>query len=190
MNARLTHRPFSLVVIVLLSTACEKVDLSEFNNGDTPGNHSVVSSNLPASVGEGTQDAPYTVDQIIDGDLPAESLWLIGYVVGSTYRTLSNASFTIPTTYTSNILLSFDSACTSVERCIPVELSTTALQKAVGLASNSERHRQCAMVQGIPNRYFSTNGIRNVSAAYWLPGFDISTIDPRPTPWEETEEEY
>lgn len=174
--------------ICLSFIACEKVDISEL----TDNNQTVPSSPAtpPLAVGRGTQEVPYTVDQVLNNELPAESCWVIGYVVGSTYRTMSGASFDKEAGYTSNILLSSDSTCCSKERCIPIELPTAAIQHAIGLPHNQPYHRQCAMIQGTPNLYFSTRGIRKTSSAYWLPHFDISTIAPPPIPWDEVEREY
>ena len=172
---------------ILLATSCEKIDLEE----EGEGNESVVSQTIPQRSGEGTQDSPLMVEQVINGDtLSSRYYWVIGYVVGSTYRNINNATFEASTTNESNILLASDSTCTSVDRCIPVELISNKIRQIASLASNPERHRQCIMVQGQYGRYFSRSGLRDTRAAYWLPGFDIASIVTAPTQWEEHDSIY
>ena len=161
--------------------ACEKVDISEFVDSEP------ASPILPVALGKGTQERPYVVEQIMEDTVPPENCWVIGYVVGSTYRTMDGASFMSQSAYAGNVLLSSDSTCKDKAGCIPIELSTSAMQKAVNLLHNAKYHRQCVMVQGVPGRYFNVNGVRNIQSAYWLLDFDISDINSFPVPWEEVE---
>lgn len=92
-------------VFLLLAVACEKVDLTKEET--TGGN--VEWSGPPVGTGEGTAQKPYTVEEI--QTLPmgeTGQCWVIGYVVGATYRSMNEAMFTSATSYTSNILLSAD----------------------------------------------------------------------------------
>lgn len=180
----MTHvRSLLGVAFCLLSVAgCEKIDLEEEGGGGEP----VLAQTLPQRSGEGTQESPLMVEQVINSDtLSSRYYWVIGYVVGSTYRTMNNAVFEATTTYDSNILLASDSTCTSVDRCIPVELKSSKIQQIASLPNNPGRHRQCIMVQGQYGRYFNRPGLRETRAAYWLPGFDISTIVTAPIQWNE-----
>ena len=180
----MTHvRTILCLVSCLLSvTGCEKIDLEKEGGGGEP----VVAQTLPLRSGEGTQESPLMVEQVIESDtLSARYYWVIGYVVGSTYRTMGNAVFEATTTYDSNILLASDSTCTSVDRCIPVELKSTKIRQIASLPSNPGLHRQCIMVQGQYGRYFSRPGLRETRSAYWLPGFDISSIVTAPIQWNE-----
>ncbi len=178
-------RALGLALALCLLSACEKVDVeAEKENPD-------VEQLRPTSLGEGVQSSPYTVSQIIEGKATTGStVWVIGYAVGSTYRTMSNALFTAETSYTSNILLANNSSCNATESCIAVELSTTAIQQALSLAYNPNHHRHCIMVCGQASRYFSQPGIRNVKDGYWLPNFDPSALNSSPTEWDEHEEQY
>ena len=179
-----------ILLHALLSVACEKVDIEaeKDKTKETP----VAPSVLPTASGKGTQDAPFLVEQIINGeeDMESQLKWYIGYVVGSTYRTMQNPCFEAETSYTSNILLSSDPQCERPERCIPVELRTAALQKAFSLHHNSNRFRQCIVLQGHSSMYFLTNGLRDIQTGYWLPDFDLSTIKTAPSEWEERSETY
>jgi len=180
-------RSLFAVLLPFLLCCCEKVDFGE-ENGALP---SKIEEKKPLSVGQGTQESPYTVGQVLQGGLPTGLNWFVGYVVGSTYKTMANCLFEGETTYTSNILLSADSLCQSSEECIPVELKSTTLQKSLSLCYNSVHFRQCVMLQGRVGVYFRCNGIRELGAGYWLDGFDISFLPATsPIEWEEREEEY
>jgi len=176
---------FLLAASLCLISACEKIDLEE-ENGDSDAEHIV-----PHTVGMGTQEAPYTVRQLLQGDiLTAQEAWVIGYIVGSTYRSMSNAIFAGRTTYTGNILISYDSLCSSENKCIAVELASTSIQKRLSLASDSTHYRKCVAVNGTIGRYFNRVGLREAKEGYLLPGIDLQAIDPRPTDWEEIENKY
>ena len=170
-------------VFLLLAVACEKVDLTKEET--TGGN--VEWSGPPIGTGEGTAQKPYTVEEI--QTLPmgeTGQCWVIGYVVGATYRSMNEAMFTSATSYTSNILLSGDSLCEDIRNCIPVELNGKKMQKAFALPQNPAGFRQCAVFHGTAARYFSKNGLREIDAGHWLLGFDIQAICPTPQEWEDT----
>lgn len=178
-----------ILLHALLTAACEKVDIEA--EKDKTQESPVGTPVLPTASGEGTQDAPFLVEQVINGkDTETQLKWYIGYVVGSTYRTMQQARFVAESSYTSNILLSSDPQCERPERCIPVELRTVALQKAFSLHHNSNRFRQCIVLQGRSSQYFLTNGLRDIQTGYWLPDFDLSTIKTAPSEWEERSETY
>ena len=182
----MTHRKAWFVILACCLTAgCEKFD-------PDPEAHEETTEHLvPTSTGQGTQTSPYTVEQVIAGDgMTGQTRWFIGYAVGSTYSTIKNAIFTAETSYTTNILLASDSTCKDASVCVPVELSSSSLQKAFSLHYNSKHFRQCILVNGRFGLYFRTNGIRDVQAGYWLPGFDLSTIKTAPTEWQEREDKY
>lgn len=178
-------RILALLPALCLLCACEKVDVEA--TGDDPS----IAHERPTSLGEGTQSSPYTVPQVLSGEAATgTTTWVIGYAVGSTYRTMSNALFSAATTYTSNILLSESPSCTTTASCIAIELSSSTIQQSLSLAHNPQGYRQCILVCGQVSRYFSQPGIRNVKSGYWLPNFDPSTLDSSPTTWEEKAQQY
>ena len=168
----------------LLST-CEKIDIEPNNKNED------VECIIPTSLGLGTQISPYTIEQIQSGELPQTVSWFIGYVVGSTYNTMNNCVFEKETSYKSNILISSNPTCNSVEECVPIELKTTALQKSFSLYYNSDGFRQCVMIRGRTGQYFRTNGIRDVRDGYFLPSLDLSTLkSATPADWQEWQQWY
>ncbi len=176
-----------LVAATLYTTAgCNKYDWAE-EEGKTTEKTQVI---VPSSLGLGTQEAPFTVGQVLNGELASTQAWFIGYVVGSTYSTMNNAIFEAETSYTSNILISDTPECTSVSQCVPVELKNSSLQQSLSLYYNHTNFQQCIVVKGRHAQYFRVHGIRDLQTGYYLPGFDISTIKPTPTEWEEWVETY
>ncbi|MCF0197517.1 MAG: hypothetical protein HUK03_09900, partial [Bacteroidaceae bacterium] len=138
----------------------------------------------PVGVGQGTASHPWTVRHIIN--LPKDtSGWVIGYVVGEAYRSMANADFSAKGEYGSNILLSYDSLCTTTSRCIAVELNTQKRKQACSLRFNKDLFRQCLMVHGKVQTYLDKKGLRDCDASLSLKGFDISLIDPQPEEWEQ-----
>ena len=104
---------------------------------------------------------------------------------------MDNCIFEEETTYTSNILLSSNSTCDSIEECIPVELNSSTLKKALSLYYNSDKFRKCLIIKGRFGQYFRTNGIRDIREGYWLPNLDLSTLkNATPADWQEWHEWY
>ncbi len=162
-------------------TACEKYDFSDA--GQTESDEAW---QRPTDTGQGTSTAPYTVEDILWYDHEGEDeCWVIGYVVGATYRTMENIELTNETSYTRNILLASDTIGLTPWDVLPVELSTTALQKQFSLPYRPEGFHQCVMLQGRPLTYFNTNGLREIRTGHWLFGFNIRSIHPTPQEWTE-----
>ncbi|MBQ9558358.1 MAG: hypothetical protein IJV08_00025 [Bacteroidaceae bacterium] len=180
---------FVLILTAIgLTSNCEKIDWEEEEKSTEEGTTALV---VPVSVGYGTQEAPYIVEQVMKGTNIGSGLkWYIGYVVGSTYSTMKNAVFEGETSYTSNILLSSDSTCQNIDRCIPVELKSASIQQKLSLHHNEARFRQCVVVKARFGQYFRTNGLRDVQTGYWLPAFDLSQIKATPAEWQEWHSTY
>lgn len=172
-------KSISALFAVCLTIACNTMDFSEDITG-TPQMPQPGTIPPPCGTGLGTSDQPYTVEDFLLGRNAAESssCWIIGYVVGATYQSISNAEFNQETSYTTNILLAADSTCKKADQCIPIELKGTQMQKTFALPHNPSGFRQCAMFYGLPGKYFKKPGLRNTSSGVWLYGFDISSITP------------
>lgn len=171
-----------LVSALCLLQSCEKVDVDV----SPTGNDTNYSATRPTAVGKGTQESPYTPEQVIAGEMDGKLHWFIGYVVGSTYSTMKNALFDATTQYESNILIASSAECRDAAKCVPVELKTESLKENLSLSRHPESFQECIMVQGRCLQYFRTNGIREIVAGYWLPGFYI----PSPEEWENENNTY
>ncbi len=183
----MTRRFLLLFAAAVLIGACEKIDLEEDNpSANTEDNYIV-----PKKTGKGTQNAPFTPEQFLkEESLTGGTCWIVGYAVGSTYRTMNNAVFSATGAYTANLLLAEDSLCIDVSQCIPIEL-TSSVQSTLSLGSHPECFHRCILVEGAIGRYFSQRGLRNVKSGYWLPAsFNLRDIDISPTDWEERDETF
>ncbi len=146
---------------------------------------------FPVGHGKGSQRYPYTVLDLSKLNVyPDTAVCVMGYAVGSTYQTMKNAVFCVPTTYGRNILLSMDSTCMHTEHCLPIELSTTASQNKFSLRDRPERYRQVIVVRGMVANYLGRIGLRKINSGYWLPNFAVDSISPSPAYWETYEKEY
>ncbi len=171
----------TILCCALLLVSCQKLLLEEEEGGQ---GNSV--GTFPQGTGAGTEQFPFSVRDVMDGRAQAAdgTVWVIGYAVGAAYRTLSTADFSPSVPYATNLLLSADSLCTDVARCIPVELSSSKSKAQFALPNNPSGYRQCVMLEGIPQTYYKENGLRKVSAGRWLYGFDLSNVSGDPQEWE------
>lgn len=172
----------SLVLLCMLLACCQEVDLTEYSKEST----NSTPTETPAEnvtvlgTGEGTAEHPYMVEHIRSMSLSdGETVWVIGYLVGTAPTSMNNAVFNAEAKNQSNILLSSDSLCSDTACCIPVELSSEKWKKSLSLPMNVVHFRKCLLVQGVPTRYlYNRKGLRKVSAGLWLDGFDIASVAP------------
>lgn len=177
----LLRRRNSLLLLCLLFAACQKVDLTVEPEDEEKASASEEVGSI-IGTGEGSSRCPYTVTDIRSLELSAsDAVWVIGYMVGTAPRAMSNAVLSADADNQSNILLAADSLCTDPERCIPVELSSAKNKASFSLPKNTAHFRKCLLLKGIPSTYLYRKGLRSVSAGLWLDGFDISSV--APTEW-------
>lgn len=176
----------TIMAIGMLS-ACQHMNFDDIDPEDTPSADAI---EQPLHTGQGTLTAPYTVSDFLGKDSLSGTCWIIGYVVGSTYSTMSNALFTVPTEYKTNILLAADSICESTSLCVPVELKSNAMREGFNLVQNPDHLGDCILIYGTVGKYFSQPGLRSASQAKWFPGLDINSINPLPQDWKEVDYTY
>lgn len=177
-----------LVALLVLAclTSCEQIELAK-TDGSTDGN-SNQSANItaPLRTGEGTMEAPYTVDELRTAGLDEGTIvWVIGYAVGTAYSGMSHAVFLPPFEHNSNILLASKLDCTNTAECVPVKLNNDKTKTGLSLKSDESRYQQCVMIHGSVGRYLSTIGITSIvtnSEYYWFEGFIIPMS--KPSEWE------
>ncbi len=179
-------RPGIVCLLLLLCCGCQKYERDD--STESEGQSPVV---YPIGHGHGTQQRPLTVADVWAGNAAeGQSCWVMGYAVGSTYRTMSNALFSVPTTWAQNILLSDDSLCTDVADCIAVQFATQKMKDAFSLVSHPDMHTRAVVLHGTIGTYLNLPGLRQASEGYWLPGFDLGQANVPPTPWDEFESQY
>ena len=175
-----------LLVVTGFTVSCEKIDINEDDSSAGTSSTDGINQIRPTSLGNGTQESPFSPDHILLGQVPSDTTcWFIGYVVGSTFRSMDNANFTSETTYTANVLISSNPTCDTISLCVPVEITSASVRKVLSLADNPDRFQQCAMIYATTERYLNRQGLRKVTSAYWLPDFSIRNIDSSPEQWKE-----
>ena len=161
---------------------CQEVDLAEYEQ-DSADSNTADLQGKPVTVygtGEGTTECPYTVTDIRSMSLSRnDSVWVIGYLVGTARTAMSHAVFSSDADNQSNILLSNDSLCTDTAHCIPIELYSDKWRRNLSLPTNTAHFRKCLLVKGVPSVYLHRKGLRSISAGLWLDGFDIASVAPQ-----------
>lgn len=159
---------------VAVFSSCKKIDLdAQGANPDSPDTEEL----LPVlGVGLGTSLYPYTVADVLDGSALQGEAWVIGYAVGATRQSLSNAEFSADAASNTCILLSMDSLATDIDSCIPAQLEKANVRALFSLPSDPSRFRQCVLIHGVIGQYMRKNGLRSVDEGRWMLGFDISSL--------------
>lgn len=115
-------------------------------------------------IGGGTGSGSHevlTVAQAI-GNIPAEDVWVSGYVVGGDL-TPSGASFDLPFKSRTNIVLGPRSSTVERDACLSVQLPEGAVRDALNLVDNPDVHRRKVLIKGdVVESYYGMPGIKNV----------------------------
>lgn len=132
--------------------------------GDTPGTDAI-----PA--GNGTQESPYSVSQIMTSTADNPETWVQGYVVGyapTSYwsdAVFSNTPTEGSTNYTNgtNLILSdMPAGSASADNSIPVGLNA-AVRNDLAISKNPAIYGAKVKVKGELIKYFGVRGIKNVT---------------------------
>lgn len=133
--------------------------------------------------GSGTKEDPYNVSRFHEiSTNDATKAWVKGYIVGYLAGSTSKARFDLTTdsVYASNLLIADQPDCNNVNYCIPVQVTKgSKFCNAVNLAANPGVLDKEIILEGEFLKYFSVQGIKNVSA-FILDGKEISEKDDDP----------
>lgn len=134
-------------------------DYSLDGSGTTP-------VNPPSGDGDGTKEKPYTMTQIMALGNPGTTSWAKGYIVGWVPAAkIAEATFTVPATTYSNVLLAASPTETDYNKCVPLQLvANTDIRTAVNLADNPGNLGKELLVEGQLVAYFGVPGIKTPSA--------------------------
>ena len=118
--------------------------------------------------GNGSFLTPYSVQLILENDsIVGTSVWTEGYVVGYTAYSIKNAVFDYVDAGQSNLLLADSPTENNWLHCLPVELKSAVIQKAISLRHHPAGYKQKVVLYGKIDTYFSVRGIRGVSDYEW-----------------------
>lgn len=117
--------------------------------------------------GAGTEASPYSVAQVVamGANITAQADkyvkgYIIGYVPG---KVLSEASFSVPATAATNILLSNAPGVTDPAKCIPVQLPAGDVRNDLNLMDNPGNLGKIVTLKGSLEKYFGTAGMKSTS---------------------------
>lgn len=176
-----------VMTMLMTLTACEHINLDDEDDRPAITEEEVTDPiddvSMPTDTGCGTIDAPYTIGQFNEhyDELAGQTVWVIGYAVGTAYKSMSNATFQGPFQYETNILLSDDCDLDTEgfqqdpNACIPVELKTTKQKRELSLQQNPDMHRECLLIQAMAMTYLKHNALRSIANYHWFRDCEIPT---------------
>ncbi|MDE5900532.1 MAG: hypothetical protein K2H33_04150 [Muribaculaceae bacterium] len=113
----------------------------------------------------GTEDQPYTVEQLIALGNNGATVWtegyIIGFVNGSSY---AGATLGADSALASNVIIAASADETDFAKCVPVQLPAGDVRAAINLQDNPGNLGRKLKLQGTASAYCGTPGLRAVSA--------------------------
>lgn len=142
--------------------------------------------------GDGTQASPYSASQVI-GFNPSSSItsdkpgvWIKGYIVGwanmaTEYVVNANtATFSVPATLKTNILIAGTADCTDYTQCVAVQLPSGNVRNGLNLQDNPGNLGKIVSIKGDIMKYSGVPGLKN-SSEFELEG-GVTPPGPGPEP--------
>ena len=133
--------------------------------------------------GDGTEEKPYIVSQVLSLGNPGSEAWVTGYIVGSAVDKTAD-SFTTATgsgASMTNIFIAQNAGETDYTKCVPVQLPSGDVRNALNLQQNAGNLGKAVTVKGTLEKYFGMNGVKNVASYKLEGGGDTPVTPPGPT---------
>lgn len=169
------------LLVLFVSASCERAEwddgTKQGGNGETEVNDTTAHSGGGTGTGtrpgptsgKGSFAEPYTVGEVQAIMTDSLQCWVSGYVVGFTYsNTMKHSTFGTLDAVESNFLLADDSTEQNAAYCIPVELKSTKMKKALSLKDHPGGFRKRVEVFGYLLTYYRVRGLRGVSDYGWM----------------------
>ena len=141
---------------------------------DVPAPYDILGEgDVPGLTGDGTKENPYNIEaaqQKQDGSIA----WVQGYIVGAIENVYDDkgefagnkASFTVPFTITSNVLIAESPDETNESKCLPVKIKNgSELSTALNLKDHPENKGGILLIQGELSAGFGKAALINTTAA-------------------------
>lgn len=120
--------------------------------------------------GDGSESAPYNVEQVIGLGNPGTTAWVSGYIVGViNYDNKSSFENTLPTTVVVCIAIAGTPDETDKNNMVAVQLPPGSVRTALNLVDHPENMGRKVSVEGSLMSYFGIAGVKSTSA-YKLQG--------------------
>lgn len=133
---------------------------------DTPS----VTPPTPGTQGDGSAANPFTTDAVISGSASGTGVWVTGYIVGCINSNTDpyTYEYNAPFNYELNVLLAATPDETTLENCVPVQLSRgTTVQTELNLKDNATNHKKQVSIKGNIENYFRQPGLRSTTSYNW-----------------------
>lgn len=124
-----------------------------------------VKYNAPVPDGDGSEDEPYNVPQVLDlEDLEDTEAWVEGYIIGY-YNTANSALVTTAEgANASNVVIAADPKETDINNAVIIQLPTGDIRSKVNLADNPKNLGRKMAFNGLQKAYLGHYGVINVVA--------------------------
>ena len=132
--------------------------------------------------GDGSEESPFSSNQVIEGTANRTGVWVSGYIVGwIDGKSLSDgAKFDNAATVASNLLIAASIDETDYTKCVPLQLPIGSVRDGLNLQANPGNYKKLVSVKGDIQTYFGVNGVKTITE-YKLDGEGGGTT-PDPTP--------
>mgnify|MGYP000975117830 CR=1 FL=1 len=154
---------FSMLVATMTAfsfTSCEDVPAAyEIPGGGNGGN-----GGSTETVGNGTAENPYTVEDIKKSGAKGSNVFVKAYIVGFVPdKAIDDAKFTAEgCEAVSNVLIAASADETSVDNVMPVQLPSGDVRNAINLKDNPANIKQEVVLCGNIETYFGKTGLKSV----------------------------
>ena len=154
---------FSMLVATMTAfsfTSCEDVPAAyEIPGGGNGGN-----GGSTETVGNGTVENPYTVEDIKKSGAKGSNVFVKAYIVGFVPdKAIDDAKFTAEgCEAVSNVLIAASADETSVDNVMPVQLPVGDVRNAINLKDNPTNIKQEVVLCGNIETYFGKTGLKSV----------------------------
>lgn len=146
-------------------------DQTDGHDGESPSN-SPKPTDSTHQLGNGTPDAPFSVSEVLQMqlDFDYENVYIYGFIVGyiSSNSIKTGASFILPATRNTNILIADSAGTTDIKRCIPVELPSGQTRETLNLVDHPENINREIKIKGKITTYFTVRGIKNTKSPTFI----------------------
>lgn len=190
-------RAFCVLLFALIPLACENPYAGEEGDDNTPtetvddedeepsGNKTHPADSLPGGGsteeegngeetdivdGDGNTDYRkkiYTVDEFLRTPLGRRSVRVEGYIVGACSKSISQAEWSAPFTWTQAILLADRKGEHDGEKVMSVKLKSERMRQLFNLVAHPENHGRKVWVYGEKQTYLGIPGISDVNGYDW-----------------------
>ncbi len=138
--------------------------VTEYELGEG-GSESGSGTETPSDGGDGSQNNPYTVTQVLSLGNPGTTAWVTGYIVGCVdgLDITSGCEFSGTFTSQTNILIAESPNETDYTKCIPVQLPSGTVRTSLNLVNNPSNLGKAVSLYGSLEKYFGVAGLKTVT---------------------------